>query len=115
MLNIKNIYHYLVLFATLMMVIGGSIGAFMSIADLVSPAPYYQSFEEYRQMVVMEKETDSPVPSDEELRRAYEAMVALEEEQAKQRAINGLIKSFGWIIIPFPFFLYFQRQLKTKN
>ena len=114
-LKIKNIYHYLVLFATLMMVIGGSIGVFMSVADLISPAPYYQSFEEYRQMVVMHDETDSPVPSEEELRVRYEAMVALEEEQAKQRAINALIKSFGWIIIPLPIFIYFQRRLKTKD
>ena len=39
---LKNVYVYLVLFATLMMSIGGSIGVFMAVADVVSPAPYHQ-------------------------------------------------------------------------
>lgn len=111
----RNIYHYLVMFATLMMVIGGSIGVFMSAADLVSPAPYYQSFEEYRQMNYVEGEKNAPLKSEEELRTAYDAMIQLEEEQSKKRAINSLIKSFGWIIIPLPIFIYFQRRLKHKE
>ncbi|NMA02643.1 MAG: hypothetical protein GX923_08825, partial [Clostridia bacterium] len=45
---IKNVYVYLVLFATLMMIIGGSVSAFMSAADIVAPAPYHQTFEDYK-------------------------------------------------------------------
>ncbi len=44
---IKTVYVYVVLFATLMMTIGGTVGAFMAIADLVAPASYYQGFDEY--------------------------------------------------------------------
>ena len=36
---IKNVYIYLVLFATLMMTIGGSVAAFMAVADIVYPTP----------------------------------------------------------------------------
>ena len=45
---IKNVYIYRVLFATLMMTIGGSVGVFMAAADIVAPAYYYQSFEDYK-------------------------------------------------------------------
>ncbi len=112
---LKNVYHYLVLFATLMMAIGGSIGVFMSVADLVSPAPYYQSFEEYRQWDQPEGEKNAQVKSEEELRKAYDAMIELEEEQSKKRAINTLIKSFGWILIPLPIFIYFKDVCDKKN
>ena len=112
---LKNIYIYLVLFATLMMTIGGSIGVFMSLADLVSPATYHQSFEEYVQWNTHEKDNHAEVKSDEELRAAYDAMIEREREQSKSRTINTLIKSFGWIVIPLPIFLYFQRRLSKKE
>jgi hypothetical protein len=54
---IKNAYVYLVLFATLMMIIGGSVSAFMAIADIVAPAPYYQSFEDFKRYSVHEKQS----------------------------------------------------------
>lgn len=112
---LKNIYHYLVLFATLMMIIGGSVGAFMSIADLVSPAPYYQSFEEFQRIYNETKDKNEPAKTETELRADYNAMVEHEKEKEKQRAINSLIKSFGWIIIPLPIFIFFQRQLRKKE
>ena len=31
-----------------MMTIGGSVGVFMAAADIVAPAYYYQSFEDYK-------------------------------------------------------------------
>ncbi len=65
---IRKVYVYLVLFATLMMVIGGSVSAFMAAADLVAPAPYHQTYAEFRQYG--SKETainpDSPNISEEE-------------------------------------------------
>ena len=47
---IRHLYTYLVLFATLMMVIGGGISIFMAAADLVSPQGYYQSYQDYKQI-----------------------------------------------------------------
>ncbi len=111
---IKNVYLYLVLFATLMMVIGGSVAAFMATADLVAPAPYYQTFDEFRRWGVEKEATEEIKLSEEELRERYDAMVFAENERQSVRAKNSLIKSFGWIIIPLPIFLYFQRRL-LKN
>lgn len=113
----KNVYIYLVLFATLMMSIGGSVGVFMALADMVSPAPYHQSFEEYKQWGNPEyagKEVRE-TKSDEELKVSYDAMIEREIVQSKQRAVNTLIKSFGWIVIPLPVFIYFQRRLARKE
>ena len=117
---IKNVYIYLVLFATLMMTIGGSVAAFMAVADIVAPAPYYQSFEEYERWG-----GDKPYPegqdpeagelSAEEIRERYDAMVATEKDRQISRAQNNLIKSFGWIVIPFPIFMFFQRRLNKRE
>ena len=117
---IKNVYVYLVLFATLMMIIGGSVSAFMAIADIVAPAPYYQSFEDFKRYSVHEKQSmDSEEavekPTDEELKAKYEAMVMAERENQVARAKNSLIKSFGWIVIPLPIFMFFQKNLVKKQ
>ncbi len=118
---IKNVYVYIVLFATLMMTIGGSVAAFMAVADIVAPTPYYQSFEEYKrwggpgvEKPRVEGEEVEQV-SEEELRKNYDAMVASSKANAVERAKNNLIKSFGWIVIPLPIFIYFQRQLGRKR
>ncbi|HOC08472.1 MAG TPA: hypothetical protein PKN88_03015 [Bacillota bacterium] len=117
---IKNVYIYLVLFATLMMTIGGSVGVFMAAADIVAPAYYYQSFEDYKRWntekpAVEGEQTEQPELTEEELKARYDAMVQQEKERQIERAKNNLIKSFGWIAIPLPVFLYFQRRLAKKE
>jgi len=117
--EIKNAYVYLVSFATLMMVIGGSVSAFMAVADIVAPTPYYQSFEDFKRFQMERKdptdtEQESVQLTEEELREKYDAMVNAEKERQLLRAKNNLIKSFGWIIIPLPVFIYFQKNLVKK-
>lgn len=110
----KNVYIYLVLFATLMMTIGGSVAAFMAAADIIAPAPYHQSYEEYRQWGI-EKTNPNGQPvnnlSETEIKARYDAMVAAEKDRQMNRAQNNLVKSMGWIIIPLPVFLYYQKRL----
>lgn len=110
----KNVYVYLVLFATLMMVIGGSVAAFMAGADLVAPAPYHQTYEEFKRWGVDKEGTDQVI-SEDELKERYDSMVKAEKERQTIRAKNNLIKSFGWIVIPLPVFLYFQRRMEKKK
>ncbi|MFA6670955.1 MAG: metallophosphoesterase [Bacillota bacterium] len=117
---IKNVYIYLVLFATLMMTIGGSVGVFMATADIVAPAYYYQSFEDYKRwgtekQGVEGEKAEQPELTEEELRANYDAMVQQEKNRQIERAKNNLIKSFGWIAIPLPVFIYFQRRLVKKE
>jgi hypothetical protein len=119
---IKNVYIYLVLFATLMMTIGGSVGVFMAAADIIAPTPYHQTFEEFKRWGFENEKIDpgkvineAPKPSEQELKARYDAMVASENERAIARAKNSLIKSLGWIVIPLPVFVYFQRRLTNKE
>ncbi len=112
---IKKVYVYLVLFATLMMTIGGSVAAFMAIADIVAPAPYYQTFDDFKQgdiKSVNKDNVDLQKLSEDELLARYQTMAASEKERQINRAKNSLIKSLGWIVIPMPVFLFFQRRLK---
>ncbi|PKM75822.1 MAG: hypothetical protein CVU90_15595 [Firmicutes bacterium HGW-Firmicutes-15] len=112
---IKKVYVYLVLFATLMMTIGGSVAAFMAIADIVAPAPYYQTFEEFKQGNVKtefnKENIDLQKLTEDGLMARYQTMAAAEKERQISRAKNSLIKSLGWIIIPMPIFIFFQRRL----
>lgn len=119
---IKTVYVYLILFATLMMTIGGTVAAFMAVADIVSPPPSYQSFEDYRMQSQQYKGevapstpvTPTPTLSDAELKLRYEQRIIEEKANTKQRAINSLIKSFGWIVIPLPIFLFTQSRMKQQ-
>lgn len=115
---IKTIYVYVILFATLMMTIGGTVAAFMAVADIVSPSAYVQTFEQYK---TMPNKGDYPTPvkqeqtlSDAELKSRYDQMVSDEKSMAKERAVNSLIKSFGWIVVPLPIFIFFQRKVKKQ-
>jgi len=116
---IKTVYVYLILFATLMMTIGGTVAAFMAAADIVSPPPYYSSFEQFKMQPTQYKGEVAPATpvtptktlSDAELKSQYDQMVIDDRTNNKQRAVNSLIKSFGWIIVPLPIFIYFQRRV----
>ncbi|MCD8501674.1 MAG: hypothetical protein LRY71_08370 [Bacillaceae bacterium] len=117
---IKSVYVYLVLFATLMMTIGGSVAAFMNLADIIAPPPYYQTFEEYKNWGAIERvKIDGTVEevkmSDEELRAEYNSMVENRKVATIEGQKNNLVKSFGWILIPLPVFVYYQRKLTKKN
>ncbi|WP_442599615.1 hypothetical protein [Neobacillus sp. D3-1R] len=111
---IRHLYTYLVLFATLMMVIGGGISIFMGAADLISPPTYYQNYSDYKQMRIDQGETKTEI-KENELRADYNQMIQEEEERAIQSAKNQIIKSLGFIIIPLPIFLYFNRLRKKQS
>ncbi|OWZ85059.1 hypothetical protein CDO51_00780 [Natranaerobius trueperi] len=112
---IKNVYIYLVLFVTLMMTIGGSVGVFMSTADMVSPEPYYQTFDDYVNRQINRFDETEIELSDEELRENYENVVRDHKDRERIKAQNSLIKSLAWIVVPLPIFIFFQRRLQKKN
>lgn len=110
---VRHLYIYLVLFATLMMVIGGGVSIFMATADLVSPSGYYQSYTEYKQMYQNGKVEGSKTElSEDELRSNYDVYLNEEKTRQKDRALNQIIKSLGFIVIPLPVFLYFNKLRK---
>ena len=109
---IKTIYIYVVLLATLMMTIGGGVASFMALADIVSPPAYYQSFEDYKRMPERVPDSKLPAMTPQELQKSYDQLLLQEKQRTRDRAVNSLLKSFGWIVIPFPIFLFYQRKLK---
>ena len=116
---IRNVYMYVVLFATLMMTIGGSVGVVMNFADMVAPSAHWQTFEDYSRMYEMERGTEEvkqqePL-SQEELRSRYDAMVVAYREAQIDRAKNNMIKSFAWIIVPLPIYLSFRRMIEKSH
>lgn len=114
---IKKVYVYLVLFATLMMIIGGSVSAFMALADLVAPAPYGQTYAEFVQYGGYDKSPNLSGQNltGDELMARYQTMVEAEKERQADRARNSLFKSLGWIIIPLPVFIFFQRLRQQEK
>lgn len=114
---IRHLYTYLVLFATLMMVIGGGVSIFMAAADLVSPPSYYQSFEDYKSLKqdYQVKEENKEVLTEEELLANYEQVVQSEKNRIRENAKNQMIKSLGFIVIPLPVFLYFNNIRKKQK
>jgi glucan phosphoethanolaminetransferase (alkaline phosphatase superfamily) len=112
---IRHLYTYLVLFATLMMVIGGGISIFMATADLVAPAGYYQSFTDYKQMRTPEKFEGQKEISEDKLRADFEQVKKDDKNRIQESAKNQIIKSLGFVVIPLPVFLYFNRLRKQQK
>ncbi|WP_054636055.1 hypothetical protein [Thalassobacillus sp. C254] len=102
----RSVYYYAVMFITLMMMIGGTVAAFMNGADLVVPQGYYLTYEEFKdeQAYKLEEGTVTERRSEEALAADYDRQVKEFTIIEKQRAMNDLIKNIGWIIIPFPIF-----------
>ncbi|WP_227935139.1 hypothetical protein [Alkalihalobacillus deserti] len=114
---VKQMYQYAVAFITLIMVIGGGVFAFMSIADYISPNTYVESFEDYRSMREYKSEDDNVTKevSEEELRDRYDSMIQQQLDNSKQSALNSFIKSLGWILIPLPILIFFQRRINQDR
>jgi len=106
---LKNIYVYLVLFATIMMSIGGSIGVFMGIADYLAPSVYMESYDSFYETRVRYHNYNEP-PNEDVIRAAYEMEKQERTERYRTDAIRQIIKSLGWIIIPLPVFLYYNKR-----
>jgi len=112
----KQLYVHLVLFATLMMTIGGGISIFMSAADIISPSSsYYERYEDYKTNAIEEAKVSKEKINEQQIRDEYERMLSDDKKQTEAEAKNTIIKSFGFIIIPFPVFLYFNRMRKNNK
>ncbi len=112
----KQLYIYLVLFATLMMTIGGGISLFTNAADLISPGnAYFERYEDYKANAIQEAKISKEKVDEVKIRYNYETMIEDDKRMTKQQAKNDIIKSLGFILIPFPVFLYFNRMRKQHK
>jgi predicted membrane protein len=111
---IKAIYFYAISFITLIMVIGGGVALFMAASDVISPATYLMSEQDYKMSnkTVDGTGKDTSTLTDAEWKAKYEVYKTTEEDRAKKQALNSLVKSLGWIVIPAPIFMYTQRRIR---
>lgn len=114
----KQLYVYLVLFTMLLMTVGGGIAMFMGVANLVSPTANYQTFTDFKNENVTTDEKGKiaqPVLSDSELHKEYIQSINDQKNQDRDNAKHDIISSLGFIVIPFPIFLYFNRMRKNES
>ncbi len=112
----RQLYVHLVLFATLMLSIGGGIGIFMGLSDYISPPSYYETYDSFKNMKLEEAKNSQQMVSEEQIRSEYNWNVEDRKETVKQEAINTMIKSLGFIVIPLPIFLYFNNgRIREKK
>jgi hypothetical protein len=111
----KQLYVYLVLFATLMMSIGGAIGIFMGASDIISPSGYYQTYGDYKQSAQYDDNGKVIKISEKEMRKDYKQSIQDEKERTKEQGKSTIVKSLGFIVIPLPIFFIFNRMRKNKE
>lgn len=107
-----SFFRYSILFITIIMMIGGGIDVFMSVTDYVAPNTYSQSYDDYKLYQVKEITQGENEVSEKEIKRMYQGYIEHEKQQMKESAMQGIIKSIGFIVIPFPFFYFFAKKKK---
>jgi hypothetical protein len=112
---IKSIYFYAISFITLIMVIGGGVSLFMAASDYVTPATSIMNQTDWQQnqkSIDSNPENKTATLTDAQWQAKYEAYKTSQKDIVKNQALNSLVKSLGWIIIPAPIFLYTQRRIR---
>lgn len=114
----KQLYVYLVMFTMLILSVGGGISVFKGVADLINPTSITQSYTDYKNSQVNYDENGKEIKfkiTEEQMHKDYQEQVNFEKDQAKSEAKNTLIESIGFIVIPLPIFLVFNRMRKKKE
>ncbi|WP_379969523.1 hypothetical protein [Ectobacillus sp. sgz5001026] len=110
---IKHLYYYLVLFATLMMSIIGSVIVYRALVDYIAPSTY--SLTEYTMTMEKQEPSDNTTVTVDKLIQSYEDTIVSEKQKIKNGVLNGIVKKLGFVIVPLPIFFYFQRQMRIKE
>jgi hypothetical protein len=98
---IRVVYFYAISFITLMMLIGGSVTFFMETANFVKPAPYLMTKVDYGN-------DGAPIKNKNQ---TYEQYVSESRSTARDQALNSMIKSLGWILIPGAVYVFVNRRI----
>jgi hypothetical protein len=98
---IRAVYYYAIAFITLMMLIGGSVTFFMETANYVKPAPYLMTKVEF----------GTPSAPISKKNQTYAEYVSESQKTARDQALNSMIKSLGWILIPGAVYVFVSRRI----
>jgi len=114
--DVRQTYYYLVCFATLLMIIIGSVQLVRNTLDLVFPEEHYRmtpidAYERY-QRPGGNAAVETPYTR-EEIEQMAEEEAARGERQARRRALRNLLGNLALILIATPVYLYHWRKVRA--
>ncbi len=116
--DVRRTYYYLVCFATLIMMIIGSVQLVQNTLDLVFPEEHYRMspmdlYQRYERPPG-EGAMDEPFTR-EELAQMAEEEAARMERQARRRALRNLLGNVALILIAAPVYAYHWRMVRADE
>lgn len=113
--DVRQTYYYLVCFATLLMLIIGSVQLVRNTLDLVIPEESYRmtpvDVHNRFQRPVGDSADEVPYTR-EELEEMAEEEAARNERQARRRALRNLLGNIALILIAAPVYVYHWRKVR---
>ncbi len=113
--DVRQTYYYLVCFATLLMLIIGSVQLVRNTLDLVIPEESYRMTPvdvQNRFQRPMGESADEVPYTREELEEMAEEEAARNERQARRRALRNLLGNIALILIAAPVYVYHWRKVR---
>jgi hypothetical protein len=113
--NIRQVYLYLVSFATLMMLIVGTVQLIMGVVDLVYPDPtkgmgYYDT-----KMRLSELQQKNPNINQEDFEKQLQEEKQNQEAAWHYQKIRSFINSLILVVVSLPFYLYHWRKIQRSG
>ncbi|MHB1044208.1 MAG: hypothetical protein ACYC0Q_15410 [Eubacteriales bacterium] len=109
--NIRQVYLYLVCFATLMMLIIGSVQLIMSLVDFVYPEQVYIPDAKLRYAEIQK----DPGLTKEEIDRQVEEERQRSELAMERSRVRRVINSVALIVVSLPVYVYHWRKIQRGN
>jgi hypothetical protein len=114
--DVRRTYYYLVCFATLLMMIIGSVQLVQNTLDLIFPEEHYRMtpmdvYDRY-QRPGGNAATETPY-TQEELEQMIEEEAERNERQARRRALRNLLGNIALIVIAAPVYVYHWRKVRA--
>lgn len=115
--DIRKTYYYLVCFATLIMLIVGTVQVVQNTLDLAIPDDAYRPspMDVYQRYPRPGAEPADAPYTREELERMAEEESERMERQARRRALRSLIGSLALVLIAAPIYAYHWRKVRADE
>ena len=114
--DVRRTYYYLVCFATLLMMIIGSVQLVRNTLDLIFPEDYYRmspmDAHDRLQRPSGDTGTDNPYTR-QEIEEMIEDEAERNERQARRRALRNLLGNIALILIAAPVYVYHWRKVRA--
>lgn len=110
--NIRQVYLYLVCFATLMMLIIGSVQLIMGVVDLIYPDPNMEPGYLDTKMRVSEMQRNDPGITREDIEKQIQEERERQKVSQKYYQVKRFINSLALVVVSLPVYLYHWRKIQ---